>query len=336
MFFIIFLASNIFFKTEANAGFLSFIEKIWNFGEENKEFAQSAAFMPLLEAPKNSDLFAGKNSGNINIVGGDALFANSGPLGTILDIQNMPATQISIYTVRAGDTLSGIAEMFNVDTNTIRYANNIKRGGVIKTGSQLVILPIPGIRYSIKKGDTVKSIAKKFGSEEDDIIAFNDIDLKNGLSEGEVLIIPNGELHEDEHLETKSSSPELPKKKGYGFTYPLYTGYYARPVLGGIKTQGIHGYNGVDLADDCGSPIYAAASGDVIIERSSGYNGGYGKYLVISHANGTQTLYSHNSSNVVKEGSYVKKGQLIGYIGITGRTTGCHLHFEIRGAKNPF
>ena len=278
--------------------------------------------MPLLEAPKNSNLSAGKNSGSINIVGGDALFANSGPLGTILDIQNMPATQISIYTVREGDTLSGIAEMFNVDINTIRYANDIKRGGVIKPGNQLVILPIPGIRYSVKKGDTVKSVAKKFGSEEDDIIAFNDIDLKKNLSEGETLIIPNGELHEDEHLETKPSSPEAPKKKGYGFTYPLYTGYYARPVLHGIKTQGIHGYNGVDLADDCGSPIYAAADGDVIIERSSGYNGGYGKYLVISHANGTQTLYSHNSSNVVKEGSHVKKGPLIGYMGMTGRTTG--------------
>ena len=74
----------------------------------------------------------------------------------------------------------------------------------------------------------------------------------------------------------------------------------------------------------------------MIISREGGWNGGYGNYIVIKHGNGTQTLYAHNSRNVVKEGQTVTRGQLIGYVGSTGKSTGSHVHFEIRGAKNPF
>ena len=113
------------------------------------------------------------------------------------------------------------------------------------------------------------------------------------------------------------------------------TGYYANPVPGAILTQGLHGYNSVDLGAPLGTPIYAAAEGNVITSKQGGWNGGYGSMIVISHDNGTQTLYSHQSENVVSVGQKVSKGQLIGYIGSTGRSTGNHLHFEVRGAKNP-
>jgi murein DD-endopeptidase MepM/ murein hydrolase activator NlpD len=109
-----------------------------------------------------------------------------------------------------------------------------------------------------------------------------------------------------------------------------------RPVAGGKKTQGIHGYNGIDIGAPVGTPIYASADGEVIISRSGGWNGGYGNYVVIRHSNGTQTLYSHNSKNAVAVGDTVKQGDIIGFIGATGKATGPHLHFEIRGAKNPF
>lgn len=110
-----------------------------------------------------------------------------------------------------------------------------------------------------------------------------------------------------------------------------------RPVSGGVRTQGIHGYNGVDLASAYGAPIYAAAAGEVIISHSDGgWNGGYGNYVVIRHDNGTQSLYAHNSSNAVSVGETVTQGQVIGYMGATGKATGTHLHFEIRGATNPF
>jgi murein DD-endopeptidase MepM/ murein hydrolase activator NlpD len=85
-----------------------------------------------------------------------------------------------------------------------------------------------------------------------------------------------------------------------------------------------------------GAPIFAAATGDVVVARQGGYNGGYGNYVVIQHGNGTQTLYGHMQSVSVSPGDHVVQGQTIGYLGNTGRSTGPHLHFEVRGARNPF
>ncbi|MCK5059525.1 MAG: M23 family metallopeptidase, partial [Candidatus Pacebacteria bacterium] len=118
-------------------------------------------------------------------------------------------------------------------------------------------------------------------------------------------------------------------------SYPNYDGYYIKPV-NGRKSQGLHGYNAVDIAAPYGTPIVAAASGVVIISRATGWNGGYGGYVVISHNNGTQTLYAHMSSDIVSVGDVVQQGQVIGYVGSTGRSTGPHLHIEVRGARNPF
>ncbi|MDO8482413.1 MAG: M23 family metallopeptidase, partial [bacterium] len=73
-----------------------------------------------------------------------------------------------------------------------------------------------------------------------------------------------------------------------------------------------------------------------IVSKNYGWNGGYGEYVVISHSNGTQTLYSHMSENITYPGMRVSQGQVIGYVGSTGKSTGSHLHFEVRGAKNPF
>ena len=109
-----------------------------------------------------------------------------------------------------------------------------------------------------------------------------------------------------------------------------------RPIAGGHRSQGIHGHNGVDLAASVGTPIYASAAGTVIISKTGGYNGGYGNYIVIRHDNGTQTLYAHNTENYVGVGETVSQGQTIGTVGSTGRSTGAHVHFEVRGAKNPF
>jgi len=110
-----------------------------------------------------------------------------------------------------------------------------------------------------------------------------------------------------------------------------------RPLVGGVRTQGVHGYNGVDLGAAEGTPFMASAPGEVIVARASGWNGGYGQYIVIRHDNGTQTLYAHASGIVVGIGQRVVQGQVIGYVGSTGRSTGPHLHFEIRGGpRNPF
>ncbi|MEK7113551.1 MAG: M23 family metallopeptidase, partial [Patescibacteria group bacterium] len=116
--------------------------------------------------------------------------------------------------------------------------------------------------------------------------------------------------------------------------------YYINPVPGYIKTQGIHGDNAVDLAAPIGTPIYSVADGVVKLARM-GWNGAYGNLIIIQHSNGTETLYSHLYKIATKTGSSVSQGDLIGFVGNSGRVraspggNGSHLHFEVHGAKNP-
>ncbi|MEK7186758.1 MAG: M23 family metallopeptidase [Patescibacteria group bacterium] len=235
--------------------------------------------------------------------------------------------QISVYAVRKGDTLSSIAKMFGVSSNTIAWANDIKNGKV-SVGQELVILPITGVRHTISKGDTLRSIANKYKADLDEVIAYNNLDENEKIVPGEILIIPDGQVvGTQKALATKSASSNQ---------VSVSSGYYLRPISGGRKSQGIHGYNGIDIAASVGTPIYASANGTVIVSKKSGYNGGYGTYVVVSHPNGTQTLYAHMSRNDVSIGQRVNQGDVIGTVGNTGRSTGPHIHFEVRGARNPF
>jgi len=316
----------------ANAGILSFLGSFFETTvvyEKKYVNSQTAA---VLEAAVNYDPNPSKGGGDITIIGKSALLPESGPSGTIAEVEDGPvAGQISVYVVREGDSISEIAKMFSVNVNTIIWANDIGNGEIIREGQQLVILPVSGLEYTVKKGDTTTSIAKKYSGNVDEILEFNNIKDESSLITGNTIIIPGG----------KKTTPRYSKKSSVkvvrGTNVPAYDGYYARPVNNkGRKSQGLHGYNAVDLPAPYGTPIVASASGRVVISKNSGWNGGYGIYIVIEHDNGTQTLYSHNSGNIVKRGQRVVQGQVIGYIGSTGRSTGPHVHFEVRGAKNPF
>ena len=264
----------------------------------------------------------------IAIVDSVALESNRGESEVFVDLGKSGTGQISVYVVRKGDTLGEIAEMFGVSTNTIVWANNIKASS-IKEGQELVILPISGVRHVVKSGDTVKSLATKYKADFDEILSYNGLAADAKIKPGDIVVIPDGVISATQTSLAKTSGSQ---------TYPVYSGFYLRPIVGGRKTQGIHGYNGVDLAPSCrcvGDHIFASADGKVIISRT-GYNGGYGTYVVISHANGTQTLYAHMSKDNVSVGQSVERGQVIGAVGSTGKSTGPHVHFEVRGAKNPF
>lgn len=262
----------------------------------------------------------------------NALVSDLSPLGTdVLSAIHKPTNdQISIYVVRQGDTLSQIAEMFNVTVNTIKWGNDLA-SNTLKEGQTLVILPISGVKHTVVKGDTLESLAKKYKGDKEEILAYNNLQKEGSLVVGSVVIIPDGEV-----LASPSSSAGSSGIKSGGSSLKEYSGYFMRPIVGGKKTQGIHGYNGIDIGAPVGTPVLASADGEVIISRSGGWNGGYGNYVVIRHSNGTQTLYAHNSRNNVAVGDSVKQGETIAFIGATGKATGPHLHFEIRGAKNPF
>lgn len=312
----------------AEAKFFDIFEKILGKNEEAGTFSQtSLQTLPLLAAPLSSNLFSGTGGGDISTVQDSAVLPMTGPLGSMADIDGQRSDAISLYVVREGDTLSGIASLFDVNANTIRLANELK-GRIISPGQILVILPVSGIQYTVKKGDTLEGIAKKFNGDVSEILSFNDLGQGVALEPGTVLIIPNGEVATNEIPQKSTKKSSSPR--------PSYKGYYIRPIAGGVRTQGVHGYNAVDLASACGTPVVAAASGDVLVSKTSGWNSGYGNYVVISHGNGTQTLYAHLKVVLVGSGWYVSQGQLVGYMGTTGLSTGCHVHFEVRGARNPF
>lgn len=311
--FVFFVASNL-----AHAGFLSFLSKI--LGDEKKEELFNSQNMPLLAAN------AGVGGASVNFVEESFLLPIVGPLGGVADVDTYKLDQITTYTVQPGDNLSKVAKMFGVDIGTIYWANDLKRGDLIKEGDVLVILPISGIQHEIKKGETIESIAKKYKSNFEEIMAFNNINPKD-LKVGDTIIIPNAEL---------SPIPSSVINIARGTGGPNFAGYFIRPILGGRKSQGLHGFNGIDLANPCGSPVFASASGTVLVARSAGWNGGYGNYIVIAHPNGTQTVYAHLLKVNISVGQYTTQGSVIGSTGSTGQSTGCHTHFEIRGAKNPF
>jgi murein DD-endopeptidase MepM/ murein hydrolase activator NlpD len=254
-------------------------------------------------------------------------------------------SQISTYLVKPGDTLSEIAELYGVSVNTIIWANSLS-GKTIHPGQTLVVLPVTGVEHTVAKGETLASVAKKFGGSAADIADYNGLDAAAPLAAGTAIIIPNGELAAAAPpAKTASAAPAAsagsnttgnPYRGGSGAEID---GYYENPVPGAELSQGLHGENAVDLAIARGTPIHAAAAGTVIIARGGGgWNGGYGNYVVIAHANGTETLYAHMKDGgvAVSVGQSVAQGAVIGYVGSTGDATGPHVHFEVRGALNPF
>ena len=299
-----------------------------------KAKAQNSQTIAFLEAAVNVDPNPAKGGGDITIVDGSALLPEVGPSGTIADIEsNEHQGKVSLYVVHKGDTLQQVAKMFGVSVNTVLWANDLDRGAALRDGQTLVILPINGVQHTVKKGDTIQGIAKKYGGSVAEILEFNDIDTAKNLSIGDTIVVPNG-------TESNASSAKTTSQTQRIANTPSYSGYYMHPVPAGHKTQGIHGYNGVDYGAPIGTPVYSAAGGSVIVSRfrtlSDPWFGGYGNYIVIEHPNGTQTLYGHLSAVYVAVGARVDKGQSIGEVGNTGKSTGPHLHFEVRGAKNPF
>ena len=323
----------------ASAGVFSFIKDVFErttivFQKEEL----NSQNMALLQAAVNTNPNPSKGGGGIVIAYGNALLSESGPQAafadTAVELSGPKSDQISVYVVREGDSLSQIAKMFGVSVKTIMWTNDIGSKGTIRPGETLTILPVSGVQHTVVKGDTLASIAKKYDGDTKEILEMNGFKDGHVLSIDDEVIVPGGEMSIEPatvQQRTYATSVSAPTKS--------YSGYYIRPLVGGVKTQGIHGYNAVDLASSYGTPILASASGEVILSKYAAGNpwfGGYGNYIVVQHDNGTQTVYAHLSDNLVKRGWKVVQGQVIGYMGSTGRSTGTHLHFEIRGAVNPF
>lgn len=268
--------------------------------------------VPILQAPQNSgSKVLGTTTRSVDVPAESSvqvvLPAAFSPVST---------TTTSVYVVVSGDNLLSIAKHFGLSVSAVKGANNLTTNS-IKIGQKLFI-PVVG---SVAPKATGSSQVKDAVSYSAQAATISDTAPASAVKipTEPIIIAP---------AVTKIFSPD---------------GYYLRPIIGGLKTQGIHGHNAVDLAEDCGTPIYASATGTVATADATGWNGGYGGYVKINHSNGSETLYAHMETLMVAAGQSVAQGQQIGAIGHTGEVdkeggTGCHVHFEIRnnGYANPF
>ena len=273
---------------------------------------------PVFSQNKNNTLQIGSPALRDSIIVGANVFQT--------DISDKPRSEVLEYTVKPGDTLSSIANAHGISVETIRWANDLVNDN-ISINDTLKILPVTGIYYKVVKGDTVYSIAKKLDTDPQKIVDFTFNDFANpetfALVEGQMLMVPDGIKPTDRPaIKRQAFIASAGTFSALGFTWPAH----------GIVSQFATWYHmALDIASSNGTPIVAARDGAVIAIEGFGWNGGYGVNVVVDHGGGYSTLYAHLESVNVKIGEGVTGGQsVLGWIGMTGRTTGPHVHFEIR------
>lgn len=242
--------------------------------------------------------------------------------------------EILEHTIEEGETLSSIAARYNLSVNTILWENSLTESTKIKPGDKVRILPVDGIRHKVRKGENIYSIAKTYGLDETQAqgivnYPFNEFqdDENFTLTVGQWLVIPDGVKPEERYI--AQSRATLASRLTPDAGSVSATGSFVWPATGMI-TQGYRFYHrAIDIANRSAGAILAADSGRVTV---AGWpdNSGYGNRVMIDHGNGYVTLYAHMSLVQVQVGQSVQRGDVIGQMGSTGRSTGTHLHFEIR------
>lgn len=255
---------------------------------------------------------------------GDYIF-KTGATVTVISRNNRKTT--IEYSVKSGESLSSVAKDFGLSPDTLRYANKIT-GNTLEKGKVLTIPPVDGVYMAIKTNDTLSTIAERYKISVDDIVKYNNIDRAEPIFSGNQLLIPGVVAPKSSTRSTYSPGGNATTVSAFNpiassgqFTWP--TGTPTRYISQGYKYY----HKALDLNRLNGWGIYASASG---IVRTYSVRWGYGNYIDINHGDGWTTRYAHLSEFKIKSGDYVEQGQLIGIMGSTGRSTGPHVHFEIR------
>ena len=244
----------------------------------------------------------------------------AGPLSTVFSVK--PRDKVENYIVKNGETLASIAKRFDISVDTIKWANNLKTD-LIKPNQDLKISPVTGIVHKVASGETIYTIAKKYHTNAQNILnfpfnSFDDLDTFS-LIAGQTLYVPDGTIE--------------PEKPAYKFIAQIQAGVrgpsnFIWPTSGVITQYWVWYHQALDIANPSAPPVLAADSGTIVYAGC--LNWGYGCNVIIDHGNGYQTLYAHLSSYSVAVGDSLSQGQQLGVMGSTGRSTGTHLHFEIR------
>ena len=243
------------------------------------------------------------------------------------------SAKLVIYTVKSGDTLTGIAKKFGISMMTLWWANNLAAKDQLHVGQKLTVPPIDGLVIVVKAGDTIASIAALTGSTADDIVAYNGL-TDQTLVIGQVLIVPDargkGIVDAGPKPTTKKSSSGGSSNYGSKPKTPVsYSGgTFYWPVPGGWISQYFHAtHPAIDIAAPEGTRVLAAAAGTVIYAGWKDNGGGY--QVWIAHGSGLFTTYNHMSAVLVHVGEHVGRAEQVGRVGMTGNATGPHLHFEV-------
>ncbi len=287
----------------------------------------------------------------------DQVFAhNSGDIlrqqgvSTVSTLSKLSTYTVKYHVVKAGDTVSRIAESNGISTETLMWANNLSVSSYIRPGDKLILPAADGVLVTVKKGDTLKSIAKKYKIDAQAILddpanAF--ILSSDDIEVGDVIFVRNA-------IEIV---PVIAQKPTYSST--IITKPYSGSTGGGVSTGNVGrflswpvagnsgvvsqcywgGHNGIDIANNSYPSLVAAASGRVVFAGCQSGNcpapgvlrGGTGLAwaVIIDHGNGYQTIYGHMNKIYVTSGQTVSAGQSIGQMGQTGRSSGVHVHFML-------
>ncbi len=268
-------------------------------------------------------------------------------------IPSRPRTEVTTYIVQKGDTITSIAEQFNLHPRTILNSNAFTvmadNPHNLFVDQEVYILPVDGVYWQWQAGENLNRWAELFQVKVEDIVNYpaNKLDPVTlgsydnpNIKPGTMLIIPNGyrvpNARGDVFVGVTRTSPATSRVQGSGACESVSDGAVGLGVfiwpadkhyLSGYDWNPDVGHRGIDIAGDTGEPVYAVDYGVIVY---AGWNEwGYGNMVMVDHGNGWQSLYAHlNSINVFCGGS-VLQGSVIGTVGSTGNSSGSHLHFEL-------
>lgn len=236
--------------------------------------------------------------------------------GDFLPCLASPASSETVYTVRSGDTLWSIARAHETTPAALVFANQVEMETPLRIGQTLEVPASGTTSYAIQSGDTLWSIAQRYHTTCETLLHLNPALSAENLTPGESLALPESAVRELPSVVSRQ------RTYGSGYAWPL-VGVITSPF--GERSLGTH--HGIDIAGSTGDLVRASAAGTV---RKAEFHEIYGNMVLLDHPNGQQTLYGHLSKSCVEPGEKVLQGQKIGWVGSTGRSTGPHLHFEIR------
>ncbi|MCH8345967.1 MAG: peptidoglycan DD-metalloendopeptidase family protein [Chloroflexi bacterium] len=264
--------------------------------------------------------------------------------------QPEPQPAFIVYTVQLGDSVASIAAAFGIDVEYILWNNTdlYEDPDLLLVGQKLQIPSVNGLVYNVRLGDTLSGIASFYQIDVPSILAFvpNEINSADTVIEGMVLVLPGAtpppppipaavtaveatnpepEPELEPELEPEPAPPPPPPASiGYVWPFSGSISSYFGEYRGGSS---YHLAIDIDAFGRYGAPVVAASTGTVVLTASLGW--GLGTYIVIRHADGSETIYAHLAAIYVAQGQVVGQGEQIGTIGCTGYCTGAHLHFEL-------